>query len=78
MNGNKRPTQCDRLVAFMMEHEKSGVTQIEALNDLGILRLASRISELRDEGYQIKKEMITVKNRFGENCSIARYRLVVE
>ena len=74
---NKRPTQCDRLLDFMMKHPTSGVTQIEALNDLGILRLASRISELRSEGYPIQKEMVTVTNRFGEKCSVARYRLVV-
>lgn len=75
MDDNKRPTQCDRLLCYMSTHP-NGVTQVEALNDLGILRLASRISELRNDGCSIQKEMVTVKNRFGENCKIARYRLV--
>lgn len=76
MSENKRPTQCERLVDYMMRNPEKGVTQIEALSNLGILRLASRISELRDEGYVIEKKMITVTNRFGEKCSVARYRLV--
>lgn len=77
MENNKRPTQCDRLLDFMLKHPEKGVTQFEALTDLGILRLASRISELRDEGYPIEKEMVTVINKYGEKCSVARYRLVV-
>lgn len=73
---NSRPTQCERLVEYMERHPIDGVTQIEALNQLGILRLASRISELKSDGYVIEKEMISIKNRFGEKCSVARYRLV--
>lgn len=73
---NSRPTQCERLIDYMKRHPIDGVTQIEALNQLGILRLASRISELKSDGHIIEKEMITVKNRFGEKCSVARYRLV--
>lgn len=73
---NSRPTQCERLVEYMERHPIDGITQIEALNQLGILRLASRISELKSDGYIIEKEMISIKNRFGEKCSVARYRLV--
>ncbi len=56
--------------------EFGSITQYEAFVDLGCMRLASRISELRDNGHKIEKEMIKVKNRYGENCSIARYSLV--
>ena len=76
MSGNSRPTQCERLIEYMQRHPINGVTQIDALNELGILRLASRISELRSDGYVIEKEMISVKNKFGEKCFVARYRLV--
>lgn len=76
MKDNSRPTQCERLVEYMKKHPTNGVTQIDALNELGILRLASRISELRSDGYVIEKEMISVKNKFGEKCFVARYRLV--
>lgn len=70
---NSRPTQCQRLLAYMDSH--NDVTQIEALNELGILRLASRISELKTQGYQITKANKKVKNRFGESCTIAAYSL---
>ena len=72
---NKRPTQCDRLIDYLKKHEK-GITQVEASNELGILRLASRISELRDEGFCIAKDMVLVTNRYGEKCKVARYRLI--
>lgn len=72
---NKRPTQCDRLIDYLEKHEK-GITQVEASNELGILRLASRISELRDEGFCIAKDMVSVTNRYGEKCKVARYRLI--
>lgn len=70
---NSKPTQCQRLLAYMDSH--SEVTQIEALNSLGILRLASRISELKTQGYQISKKNKKVTNRFGESCTVAAYSL---
>ena len=40
------------------------------------MRLGARIFDLKREGYAIKKEMETSKNRYGEDTSYARYRLV--
>lgn len=31
------------------------ITQLEAIRDLGIMRLASRVSDLKRDGYKIKK-----------------------
>jgi hypothetical protein len=67
------PKQNDRIIDYM---ERFGsITQIEALRDLGVLRLASRISDLRSLGVPIESEMVEVKNRYGEKCHIKRYRL---
>lgn len=55
-----------------------GITQLEALRDLGVMRLASRISDLRKQGYMIQADTETVVNRFEESCRIKRYRLVEE
>jgi hypothetical protein len=52
-----------------------GITQLEALRDLGVMRLASRISDLRKAGHDIKSETITVKNKFEEECHVSRYSL---
>jgi hypothetical protein len=64
-------TQNKRLLYYLHTHD--GVTQLEALNELGIFRLASRISDLRRQGEDISSEMVTVNNRFGEKVRIKRY-----
>lgn len=66
-------TQNQRVIDYMTQF--GSITQLEALNDLGIMRLASRISDLRTKGYDIKREMITVRNRFEEECHVARYSM---
>jgi hypothetical protein len=52
------------------------ISTLEAFNDLGVARLASRIHDLRQQGYNIESEVKTAKNRFGENTSFKIYRLV--
>lgn len=69
----KLNSQCNRLVAYLEEHAE-GITQMEALDKLGIFRLASRIADLKDD-YLIIRENVTVINRFGEECRVKRYRL---
>lgn len=69
----RKPTQNERILDYM--NRFGSITQFEALQDLGVMRLASRISDLRSLGYPIVSSVETVKNRFGENCHIKRYRL---
>lgn len=69
--GQSKPTQSERVLAYMEMH--GGITQLEALNDLGVMRLASRISNLRKAGYPIESQMVRVKNRYGEVCCVKRY-----
>lgn len=70
---NSNPTQSQRIIDYMYEH--GGITQYDALNELGVMRLASRISELRRNGYEIASKMVKVKNRYGETCRVKRYML---
>lgn len=72
-NENSRPTQCDRIEQYLKDF--GSITQLEALQDLGVMRLASRISEMRKNGIEISKEMKTAKNRYGEKVSFAKYSL---
>lgn len=51
------------------------ITSLEAMQECGIMRLASRISDLKRAGIPIKTEMVSGKNRFGENTSYAKYWL---
>ena len=68
-----KPTQNERIIDYIKRF--GGITQFEALRDLGVMRLASRISDLKRLGYPVESEMITVKNRYGEECRIKKYRL---
>lgn len=73
---HSRPTQAQRLLDYM--NEFGGITQFEALRDLGIMRLASRVSELRKQGHKIESKTEPMKNRFGEKIYIKRYSLKEE
>ena len=70
---NENPMQRERVLDYMIEN--GGITQLEALQELGVMRLASRISELRKHGHDIKGETIKVKNRNGEPCRVKRYSI---
>lgn len=54
------------------------ITPLEALEGYGIMRLASRITDLKKEGVLITRELKTYKNRFGETVRYAVYRLKEE
>jgi hypothetical protein len=70
---NHKPTQNERILDYIREF--GSITQLDALKDLGVMRLASRVSDLRKQGYNIISEIEAVKNRYGENCHIKRYSL---
>lgn len=68
---NSKPTQAQRVLDYIRKF--GSITQLEALGDLGVMRLASRISELRKQGYNITGKTEAVQNRFEETCYIKRY-----
>lgn len=68
-------TQAERVLAYI--NTFGSITQYEAFMDLGIMRLASRIADLKKEGYIFDSEIVAVKNRFGENCYVKKYSLAV-
>ena len=68
-------TQNQMILKHLQTH-KRGITAMQALDKFGCMRLASRISDLRHMGYEISKETIAVRNRDGETCYVANYKLV--
>lgn len=66
-------TQCDRVLEYMRRF--GSITQLEAIRDIGCMRLASRIADLRDRGYAIGRRMKQEKNRYGNTVSFAEYYL---
>lgn len=71
-----KPTQNERILDYL--RKKGSITQREAEDFLGVMRLASRISDMRSRGVPIIDEWVKVTNRWGEKCRIKRYRLGVE
>lgn len=69
-NSNSKPTQCQLILEYMEEH--GSITSLEAVMNLGCMRLASRISELKKRGYYIVTEM--EKNALSDGYH-AKYRL---
>ena len=66
-------TQCMKIVKYM--NDFGSITPVQAMKDLGVMRLAARISDLEAEGWQIEHERETGENRYGEKTTYARYRL---
>lgn len=66
-------TQREMILRYMRIH--GGITQREAFLALGVSRLAARIHELVNEGYEIERHWEKVYNRFGADCMIVRYTL---
>lgn len=71
-----KSTQCDKVLAYMRQF--GSITQFQALQDIGCMRLASRISDLRQQGYAIGRRIKTSKNRYGDSVSFAEYYLIEE
>lgn len=70
----KRTTQKDTILR-RLKAVKGGVTQVEAYERYGITRLSAVIFNLRADGYDIKTDMRAVKNRYGDTCYVAYYKL---
>ena len=68
-----KTTQCEKVLAYMRTF--GSITQLQALQDIGCMRLASRISDLRAQGVAIGRRIKTSKNRYGDNVSFAEYYL---
>lgn len=68
-----KPTQNERILSYLSQF--GGITQLEAIRDLGVMRLASRISDMRMRGYNITSDWVKVENRWGEKVPVKRYRL---
>lgn len=69
-------TQCDRILRHLQDH--GSITTLEAITEYGILRLASRINDLKRRGNKITSETVSGKNRYGETTHYSIYRLTSE
>lgn len=68
-----KTTQCDKIIRHLKTF--GSISSLEAITEYGILRLASRIHDLKRQGYNIVSETRTSKNRFDERVSFKVYKL---
>lgn len=68
-----KTTQCDKIIRHLKTF--GSISSLEAITEYGILRLASRIHDLKRQGYDIVSETRTSKNRFEERVSYKVYKL---
>ena len=61
----------------IMRHLKNHMTltAAEAMREYGIMRLASRVHDLRKKGYKIVSERTWSINRYGERVYYVKYSL---
>ena len=64
-------TQREAIINYITEF--GSITPMEAFADLGITKLATRISEMRKDGQEFKIETVKSKNRYGKTVCFARY-----
>lgn len=74
----KSMTQCEKIFEHLLN--RGSITARQAYH-MGIMRLASRISDLKKDpeinrDYLIKTEPLKVKNRDGSTSYVAKYLLI--
>lgn len=73
---NRKLTQKDKIIAYIRKY--GSITPLDALREFGCMRLATRIFELKEDGYKIKAVIEKNKNKNGEPVHYARYFLQEE
>lgn len=69
----RKTTQNDMVLEYIRNY--GSITQLEAMADLGVSRLAARMSDLKAMGFDVHKTMATSYNRFGKKVSYSKYTI---
>lgn len=69
-------SQCTLVLNHIKTH--GHISNKEAIEQYGVMRLASRISDLKKRGYMIDSFFDTAINRYGQEVRFKRYYLVDE
>ena len=67
-------TKSSQIQSYLKSHKR--IDSWTAITKFGATRLSAIIFVLRKKGWEIDTEMITKKDRNGNDCSFAVYRLV--
>lgn len=67
--------QCTRILLFIQDN--GSINPMQAMNRLGVMRLAARISDMEKAGLRFEHKPVSDLNRFGEKVRYMEYRLAV-
>lgn len=65
-------TQHEAILKYLDDYES--ITPMQAFSDLGITKLATRISEMKKRGYKFRTTIVRTTNRYGKPVSYCKYR----
>lgn len=65
--------QREQIIQYIKDF--GSITSYSAYVDLGITQLASRIKELKEQGYHFTYEIEVKKNRYGKLVRFKKYKL---
>lgn len=68
-----KKNQKQRILDYI--NETGSITALEAVRELGVLQLSSRLVELERDGIVFNKEQESALNRFGERVYYIRYSI---
>ena len=70
-----RATQCQDILDYLKENHGE-ITPMEAMGELGIMRLAARIHDLEDDGQVCEHTWVKFVTRNGRHGKYMRYKKV--
>ena len=68
-----KETQNQMILRFV--EENGSITPVEAMAELGVMRLAARISDLEKRGHRFAHQMVESRNRQGKQVHYMRYKV---
>ena len=71
MTHKVKTNQRTRIIEYLKTHD--GITQYDAIKHISVMRLASRISEMRKLGYDVRDAWVKGKNKYGEKYRAKKY-----
>lgn len=66
-------TQCERVLKYMQDF--GSINPQQAMQDLGVMRLAARVADLKKAGHKITRRNVAGRNRYDEKVIFAEYKL---
>jgi len=76
VKGIHNKSQNDQILKYLENH--SYITSLDAVREIGCLRLAARISDMEKRGIRFIHQPVIVENRYGQKCKVMSYALAEE